>query len=239
MKNKAPLLFILLFPTAWYFLLGTGKAHVEQLPIIGGVDTVYHADGSVDTIYYHQVKPFAFTNQYGQEINSDSVAGKIYIVNYIFTTCRGICPAMSKNMYTLQEKLDKWDDVIILSHTVDPATDSVPVLLEYANLHGAREHKWHFLTGDKKELYDMARHSYFLTAMEKDSSLGDIIIPKKIIDGDGGDDDFIHSEQFVLIDRLGRVRSQKDGTDLNQVLEMVDDVKAVIYHDDFVPRKES
>lgn len=231
MKKPFILFFILLFPSVFYVILSTGRPKVSHLPYFGGTDTVRTASGEVDTIYYHEIGEFSFINQDGQVFNRDSMRGTICVVNYIFTTCRGICPAMTQNMYTLQERLRKYNDVRILTHTVDPENDTPAVLKDYAQRNGAEPGKWDFLTGEKPELYTMARKSYFLTAMERDSSLGDVIIPKQIIDGDGGDDDFIHSEQFVLVDKLGRIRSQKDGTDFKQVLEMVDDVENLLFHE--------
>ncbi|RMG83513.1 MAG: SCO family protein [Bacteroidetes bacterium] len=211
---KKPLIFLLIFilPPLFYLLLSTGKHNLkEDLPYYGPkepVERVVEGKKVIDTLY-HEIKDFAFVNQYGDTITKDSVKGKILVVDYIFTTCQSICPKMSTQMGMLNHKIKDFDDVIILSHTVDPEHDTPEVLLEYAKGYGAKRGKWYFLTGNKKDLYRIARESYFITAME----------------GDGGPEDFIHSEKFVLIDKNGHIRGFYDGTNPQEVDKLKDDIK--------------
>ena len=118
---------------------------------------------------------------------------------------------MSNQLMRVQHEFKDDNNIMILSHTVDPEHDTPAVLAEYAKKHNAIQGKWYFVTGDKKKLYDLARNSYFITAM----------------DGDGGPDDFIHSEQFVLIDKDKRIRGFYDGTDYNEITRLIDEVKVL------------
>lgn len=210
MKKKLfILLFLLSFPSALYVFLSVGKINFIRLPYFG--EKVLAANGK-DTIY-HSVAPFSFINQDGKTITDKDYDGKIYIVDYFFTTCKSICPKMTTELIRVQQKLEfTKGSVQILSHTVDPENDSVPVLKAYSEMVHADTKTWNFVTGDKKQLYEMARKSYLLNAVE----------------GDGGPDDFIHSELFVLIDKEKHIRGIYDGTDIKQVNNLMDDVKVLI-----------
>ena len=129
----------------------------------------------------HFISDFAFTDQLGKKITQDDFKGKIYIADFFFAKCEGICPIMSDQMERVYIKYESNDKVRFLSHTVKPEEDSVSVLAEYARQHNANPSKWHFVTGDKKDLYNMARESYLVTVSE----------------GDGGADDFVHT-QFLI-----------------------------------------
>jgi len=171
------------------------------------------ADGKHYTINKpHSIPAFSFTNQEGKIITEKDLSNKIYVTDFFFTTCQSICPVMSVNMQKMNKLFQDKPEVVFLSHTVDPETDSVPQLLEYARQHNADPNKWHFLTGDKKALYDMARHGYLVTATE----------------GNGGPDDFIHTQNFVLVDKQKRIRGYYDGTDSLEVNKMVNDVKLLL-----------
>lgn len=163
----------------------------------------------------HKVKPFAFTNQEGKTVTNADVAGKICVVEYFFTTCKGICPKMNENMTKVYEAFRGNKDIMILSHTVDPKRDTVEAMREYSLRFDADPAQWMFLTGDKKELYDMARYSYLVTAAE-DTGTVDI------------DADFIHSEKFILVDRDGRIRGQYDGTKIPEVNRLITEVKELL-----------
>lgn len=159
----------------------------------------------------HKVKPFAFTNQEGKTITNADVEGKIYVVEYFFTTCKGICPRMNENMSKVYTAYRGKNDVMILSHTVDPLKDTVGAMKAYSLRFDADPKQWEFLTGSKKELYDMARYSYLVTAAD-DTAITDI------------ESDFIHTDRFVLVDRGGRIRGQYKGTDIGEVNQLIGDI---------------
>ena len=203
------LLFILTFPSVLYVILATGKTNFIHLPYVGE-RTV--ATNGKDTIY-HSIAPFSFVNQDGKVITDKDYEGKIYVADYFFTTCKSICPKMATELLRVQEKFEYTKGLVeILSHTVDPENDSVPVLKAYAEMIHADTKMWNFVTGDKKQLYDMARYSYLVNAME----------------GDGGPDDFIHSELFVLVDKEKHIRGIYDGTDIKAVNDLLDDIKVLM-----------
>lgn len=215
-KKILVLLIILLSPGLFYLALKSARHNVETLEIYGPKEL----NGNGDTVY-HSIPDFAFVNQYGKKISKSDFEGKIFVADFIFTTCQSICPKMSEQMTYVQGKVKDMEDVILLSHTVDPEHDSVPVLFDYGRKMGAKEGKWHLVTGDKKELYDIARKGYFVTAME----------------GDGGPDDFIHSEKFLLIDKQGRIRGFYDGTDPKEVKRLVDEIKVLKFQEQ-IPKKK-
>ncbi|MFK8059762.1 MAG: SCO family protein [Polaribacter sp.] len=145
----------------------------------------------------HKVGIFEFTNQNGQTITNKNFEGKIYIADFFFTTCPSICPILAKNMAVIQEVYKEDKDVMMLSHSVMPWVDSVDKLKEYASEKKAIDNKWHLVTGDRDEIYNIARTSYFA---DEDF--------KKTKD----ESEFIHTENFVLIDKKGRIRGVYNGT---------------------------
>jgi protein SCO1/2 len=163
-----------------------------------------------DTIY-HTLPPFRFVNQRGDTITEAVAEGKFIVAEYFFTTCQTICPIMANHLEIVQEEFKNDPLVVILSHTVDPEHDSVSVLSEYAQLHKVMPEKWHLLTGDKKALYDQARHGYLISALT----------------GDGGPEDFIHSEKLVLIDKDKRIRGFYDGTDTKDVTRLMHEIEVL------------
>lgn len=177
-----------------------------KLPILG--ERELSAAG--DTVY-HKLPEFSFINHLGDSITEADTKGKYIVADYFFTTCQTICPVMSNHMEKVQEEFINDSLVILLSHTVDPETDSVPVLKAYAEAHHAIPGKWHFLTGDKKSLYDLARYGYLISALE----------------GDGGPEDFIHSDKIVLIDKDKRIRGFYDGTDTKDVQRLYSEIEVL------------
>jgi protein SCO1/2 len=173
------------------------------LPIIGEKHL-----SNTDTIY-HSVGNFTLTNQFGEPVSEQTVKNKIYVADFFFATCQSICPQMSKNMVDVQKAFEKDEDFLILSHTVNPLHDTVDVLNKYGISYNAKKGKWHFLTGDKKDIYQLAQHDYLVNALEDD----------------GTEEGFIHSEFFLLIDKLGRIRGVYDGTDKVQVNKLIGDIK--------------
>lgn len=212
------LVVILLFPSVLYLILSTGKHNVARLQVYGPREAVAGKEG--DTLY-HTLPAFEFVNHYGNKIGSNDVKDKIIVADFFFTTCQTICPKMSTNMSGVQEKVQEMKDVVLLSFTVDPETDTVETLRDYAQKMGAKEGRWHFLTGDKKQLYDLARNGFFITAME----------------GDGGPDDFIHSEKLVLLDKKGRIRGYYDGTDNKEIKRLTDEIR-VLKAEEQIPFKK-
>ena len=139
---------------------------------------------------YHTIADFSLTNQNGKTITDADYHNKIYIADFFFTTCPTICPLMTKNMADIQKQIINDDDVMLLSHSVTPEIDSVSQLKKYALEKGVNDSKWNLVTGDKKQIYELARKSYLAV---KD-------------DGDGGAYDMIHTENFILVDKEKRIR---------------------------------
>jgi protein SCO1/2 len=160
----------------------------------------------------HAVRDFHLVDQTGRNISQAAFSGKIYVTDFFFTTCQSICPIMSGKMETVYNKYKGNGTVMFLSHTVNPENDNVNVLADYAKQHHADASQWCFVTGDKKELYDLARKSYFLDAAE----------------GSGGPDDFIHTPQFVLVDKEKRIRGYYNGTDSAEVAKLMVDIDLLL-----------
>lgn len=213
MKKKTSilliLLFLLTFPSVLYVLLTTGKHNFIRLPYFGEKQL---APNGKDTIY-HKIPAFRFVNQNGNLITEKKYEGKIYVADYFFTTCKSICPKMTTELQRVEEAFGYTKGLVqILSHTVNPENDSVPVLKAYSDMVHADTTMWNFVTGDKKQLYDIARNGYLVNAME----------------GDGGPDDFIHSELFILVDKEKHIRGIYDGTNIKAVNGLLDDIKVLI-----------
>lgn len=208
-KKLLILLFLLTFPSVLYVILTTGKHNFIRLPYYG---ERMLADNGKDTIY-HSIPSFKLVNQNGDTITDKTYEGKIYVADYFFTTCKTICPKMTTELLRVQDKFTYTNGLVqILSHTVNPENDSVPVLKAYANMVHADDKMWNFVTGDKKQLYDLARNGYLLNALE----------------GDGGPDDFIHSELFILVDKEKHIRGIYDGTKISEVSKLIDAIKVLI-----------
>lgn len=159
---------------------------------------------------FHEVRPFSLIDQGGSEFTEKDIGGRIAIVDFFFTTCPGICPTMTRSMAALQKEFLHDDDVVLLSHSVMPETDTVSVLSEYAGTHGVRSEKWKLLTGRKSEIYDLGRRYYFVDEDEG-----------KTRDGDA----FLHTENFVLIDRRRRIRGIYNGLDPDGIRSLTADVR--------------
>jgi protein SCO1/2 len=160
----------------------------------------------------HRIADFKLINQLGDTITLKNLEGKIYVADFFFTTCPTICPKMSDQMYRVYQKYKDNPDVLILSHTVMPEVDSVPVLKAYAEKYGADANKWIFLTGPKEEIYQLARKSYFAV----------------ITEGDGGVSDFIHTENFILVDKQKRIRGFYDGTSKEDVDRLIKEISYLL-----------
>ncbi len=202
MKLKLILKIILICSIVFYFGCTEKKSSV-LLPIYGEKKII---DG--DTIY-HQIASFNLTNQIGQVVNQNTTKNKIYIANFFFASCQSICPMMSNQLQEVQKAFLADDSVLILSHSVNPLHDTVAVLSNYADTYGAKTNKWHLLTGNKKQIYDLAKTSYLVNAFEDD----------------GSPEGFLHSELFLLIDKKARIRGMYDGTNTAEVKKLIEDVK--------------
>ena len=206
------LFLILVLPPMVYFYVTRGYNNFIKLEVIG-------QEG-------HKIPEFIFINQNNEVVVNDSLNGNIYIANFFFTSCPTICPVMTKNMAYVQSKLSVYPNIKFISHTVDPANDTPERMLSYVKKMSAKNiiidlNNWHFLTGEKDELYEIAK-SYFVNVSP------DSLAP-------GG---FLHSEYFVLIDKEGRVRSGidqhnnvvgvYDGTNDVQMKDLINDVKVLL-----------
>lgn len=157
---------------------------------------------------YHTVADFSFTNQNGKTITQKDYQGKIYVADFFFTTCGSICPKMTANMVEVQKAIINNPKVMLLSHTVLPEIDSVPVLKKYALEKGVIDSKWNLVTGDKKAIYTMARKSYLAVKLGKPEELYDMV----------------HTENFVLVDDKRRVRGFYDGTNPEEIKRLIEDI---------------
>lgn len=158
---------------------------------------------------YHTIADFSFVNQNGKTITQKDYEGKIYVADFFFTTCPTICPIMKDNMVILQNAIKDMDDVKLLSHTVMPHIDSVPVLKAYAVEKGVMDDKWNLVTGDVKDIFFIARKSYLAVKTETEGEMYDMV----------------HTENFVLVDQKRRVRGFYDGTNLEEINRLMEDIK--------------
>ncbi|PTS91973.1 SCO family protein [Flavobacterium sp. HMWF030] len=157
---------------------------------------------------YHTIADFSFVNQNGDTITQKNYEGKIYVADFFFTTCGSICPKMTTNLEEVQKAVLNNPKVMLLSHTVFPEVDSIPVLKEYAVKHHVVDSKWNLVTGDKKEIYTMARKSYLAVKLGRPDQLYDMV----------------HTENFVLVDQKRRVRGFYDGTNKEEIKRLLEDI---------------
>ncbi len=210
-KKSLPAIIIFIVFSAislvvFYQLLSVEK----RLPIYSPSDVNPKlVDASVKHIQSnHKIADFSLTNQNGTTITNKTYEGKIYIADFFFTSCQTICIAMAYNMSELQAHYKEDADIMFLSHSVTPVMDSVPVLKAYALNKGVIDGKWNVTTGPKKHIYELARKSYFAVLDE----------------GNGDENDFIHTEQFVLVDKESRIRGYYDGTEKEDMKKIIADI---------------
>jgi len=191
------------------------EKHNNRLKIINPYDVNPSlVDDSIQSVRSgHTVADFTFFNQYGDTITQKNLENKIYVVNYFFTTCGSICPIMNDQMKRVQEEFkdDKW--LMLLSHTVWPEGDSIQRMYDYSLRYEAIPNKWWFLTGSKEDLYKMARKSYLVVPDENDPNFQH-----------GEESDFIHTENFVLVDPDKRIRGMYDGTSKEEISNLIKDI---------------
>ncbi len=208
MKKEAVLVIALTLIIAFMlFLFFAGNKESKPLRTLPYFDPKDYSRVKKDV--HHVIPAFSLINQYGKTTRQEITNGKVYVVDCFFTTCHSICPIMSNQLVRVYAKYKSRNDFLILSHTVDPETDTVAQMLNYAKEHGVTDEKWLFLTGNKKDLYALERKGYMLTLEE----------------GDGGVDDFIHTQNFALIDKEKHIRGFYDGTDTLEVNRLITDIQ--------------
>ncbi len=195
-------------------LLSCSSGGGKKLPILGPkeLETKVVNGQEVQDTLYHTIQAFEFVNQEGKVISEKTFEDKIYVCDFIFTTCPSICPLMSKQMQRVQEAYPEENRLYFLSHTVDPAQDSVPVLKKYADRYEANDERWHFVTGEKAKLYEMGLKNYLVT-MDEDQA------------APGG---FLHSAAFILVDKQKRIRGLYNGTDEKEVDRLIADIEILL-----------
>ncbi|WP_418264541.1 SCO family protein [Flavobacterium faecale] len=201
--------FIVFSVITLYLFYGALKPK-KTLPIYNPADVNPElVDSTVQYVSkYHTIADFSFLNQNGDTITQKDYEGKIYVADFFFTTCGSICPRMTKNLFEVQKAILDNPKVKLLSHTVFPETDSVPVLKKYAIKYGVKDAKWNLVTGSKKDIYTMARKSYLAVKMGKPSELLDMV----------------HTENFVLVDEKRRIRGFYDGTKAEDIQRLIQDI---------------
>jgi protein SCO1/2 len=202
-------IFLLFSGVTLYLFYGALKPS-KSLPIYNPSDVNPElVDSTVQYISkYHTIADFSFINQNGNTITQKDYEGKIYVADFFFTTCGSICPKMTANLFDVQEAIKNNPKVMLLSHTVFPETDSVAVLKAYAKKYGVDDKKWNLVTGDKKEIYTMARKSYLAVKLGQPDHLYDMV----------------HTENFVLVDAKRRVRGFYDGTNKEDIKKLIEDI---------------
>ncbi|MFT7588298.1 MAG: protein SCO1/2 [Limisphaerales bacterium] len=188
---------------------------VKTLPFYGEATFTpkWIEPGSEELSYFHKIPDFELYNQNGDTVRAATFDDKIYIADFFFTYCSGICPEMTTNMAGLQKEFETNDNVLLLSHTVTPLTDSIEVLKAYSNAHGVNDEKWHLVTGDRKQIYNLGRNYYFVEE--------DLGIDKRA-------NDFLHTENFVLIDKNRHIRGIYNGLNSASIAQLVDDVNKLL-----------
>ena len=214
--KQARILFLVLglFSVLIIGLFYTALKPKKSLPIFNPADVNPElVDSTVQYIRkYHKIPAFSFVNQNGKIITDKTYAGKIYVADFFFTTCGSICPKMTNNMALVQQAYLTDSQVMFLSHTVFPEIDSVAVLKRYALEKGVDDRKWNLVTGDKKEIYSLARKSYLAVKLGKPSELYDMV----------------HTENFVLVDAQKRVRGFYDGTNKEEIERLISDIQLLL-----------
>ena len=190
------------------------SSRVDYLPYYNDESFTPHwiSPNSKEEKQFHKIPDFKLINQLGEIVSQKTFENKIYITDFFFASCPGICPQMTSSMYKLQEEFKNDSDILFLSHSVTPSIDSVSVLKQYAKMNGVIYNKWHLVTGDKKMIYDLGRNHYFVE--------NDLGVPKDI-------NDFLHSENFLLIDKNKHIRGIYNGLKIASMAQLIIDIHAL------------
>ncbi|MBA4852103.1 SCO family protein [Emticicia sp. BO119] len=184
----------------------TGACQPKKLPILGEREFI-----NGDSVY-HTIPDFQLVDQDSNLVTNKTYENKIYVADFFFTTCPTICPIMKTQMLRIYDKFKDNPEVGILSHTIDPRHDTVAVLKAYARRLGVSGNFWHFVTGDKKTIYELGQKEYMVTANEDSAAAGG----------------YIHSGAFLLVDKKRRIRGQYDGTKEDQVSRLMKDMEVLL-----------
>ena len=196
----------------FFLFLSCVESSNEDLPILGPSDFKGElVDNNVNKLQSHFVSDFELINQNGDTITNNNYEDKIYVVDFFFTRCGSICPIMTNNMKKIQDEFLKNDKLMLLSISVTPNIDNVATLKKYAKSKGVINSKWNIATGNKKHMYELARKSYFAVLQK----------------GDGGLQDFIHTPNFILIDKKKQIRGIYDGTNDTEIKRVIKDIKTL------------
>ena len=189
-------------------------SRVEALPYYNEASFMpqWLTPNSIRVEAFHKIPGFSFTDQEGTTITDETFDDKIYVADFFFTTCPGICLKMTANMSVLQDEFKEDGDVLLLSHSVTPKSDSVAVLKKYALENGVISTKWHLVTGERSEIYDLGRNSYFVEE--------DLGVTKT-------DEDFLHTENFVLIDKNKHIRGIYNGLNKTAIQQLIADIQTL------------
>lgn len=216
MKNKfnyywllilVPVIFI-----AWFFIAKKKGEPTRYLAYYGPKNALKTND-----TMYHSIPNFEFINQDGEKVTKQTFKNKIYVTEYFFTTCKSICPIMNTNLERVYTEFKNRNDFLILSHTVEPEIDSVKVLKEYSKLHKVTDKRWQFVTGSKEQLYRLARKGYLLNNEA----------------GNGDANDFIHTQNFALVDKNFNIRGFYDGTNTQEIDRLIQEIKLLMQEYDY------
>lgn len=190
------------------------QSRVETLPYYNEATfTPIWLDDDDDKLNsFHKIPEFILVNQEGLDVTENTFEDKIYITDFFFTSCPGICTKMTSNMKILQDEFLKDKDVLLLSHSVTPETDSIPILKTYAEMNGVISDKWHLVTGERHQIYNLGRHAYFV-----EENLGKYKT----------DDDFLHTENFVLVDKNKHIRGIYNGLNKTSIQQLIADVRTL------------
>ncbi|MCK0146216.1 SCO family protein [Arenibacter sp. F26102] len=189
-------------------------SRVEYLPYYNDESFTPHwlVPNSIEEKNFHKIPDFKLVDQLGDTVSQKTFDDKIYIADFFFTTCPGICLKMTGNMVQVQEAFKDDPEVLLLSHSVTPSIDSVSVLKNYAEKNGVLDNKWHLVTGDKTEIYNLGRNQYFVE--------NDLGVPKDI-------NDFLHTENFLLVDKNKHIRGIYNGLNRASIAQLITDIKAL------------
>ena len=202
------LFLMLLLPLLVSIWIFQGEPHYERLDILGPVETTDEGD-----TVHHKIPDFELTNQHGEPFSLDDTDGSIFVANFIFTRCPKECPVMTSNMRRVQNHFGEMDNIKFLSFSIDPNYDTPEVLHEFADRFNIDHDNWHFLTGDKDKIHDLAKDGFFVTVKE----------------GDRQATDYLHSELFLLIDRENRLRGVYNGMNEAEISKLKDEILVLQY----------